>query len=884
MEHKIGNFRSPFKQRLVKRPAFVQDTSQLRNDNRLVIDPPRFIKLGIVLDPMTGQPMGDFFLPFDTREHEPAIIIIGGSGSGKSTALARIHSELSFQYGRSQTIFDFKNQYRLSYMPNDDPKHIEILKANGESPRGIGNVQCMTGDNNIRLRDGSFITIKYLYDNFNTITSPEVLSCNDVNYNIEFKHIKNIVKRRTLPNEKIYEIKTIGGHSLNVTGNHKVYTWNNGLKEKHASRLTTNDYLISSRHSKIDISNSLLQDSDVVVLSYLLGDGHFGKTKNMFQFINTNQEMLDDFENNIKKSKFTSYRRIQRKGTKYSYIIVNSGIGKGHNNNRENDINNQINKFKSIFNINPMTDLDSNNKYIPDIIFKTSLYQKSLFLNRLFSCDGTVSKTKSTIIIEYSSNSIDLCIGISQLLLDFGINSAISNINNGMTNSKKIGDYISYRLSITGASNLKLYLEKIGFIHKDKHDLLSNNITGIDWNIIPNIKLWLNRLYNQIISLSGAKYRDMKNKVRNKLRSLRILKDTEKSPTRHSLKEILNVLVSINPKIKESFDFKNLSYIINSDIIFYKIKKITNKIDDFVYDIEVNDNHNFFTGSSLSFLIHNCFLPVHIIDRWGEDFCRANYNYTSTWRMSINDCDAAGLLMLGQKDIEGRGYVNLLDAIMSVLRRRDGKLTIDNVKSELDAIKEEQPASRRSADSLLMMIDTLVKTRVLADDGNSILELMHAPKKPGKGGDFFIFNLSGAGPNDIQTKGMLVNLINGVCHTLKTHLDIQPVIGIEEASTFFGRSSSQYLKDSLSQLHYVVGRTEGIFRIYVYQKKEQIPEGLLDDKGVPIVIETLNNFTLGNGEQMYGAGLAKVYLRHMQFMPNDASIIRVLPPKCKIIS
>ncbi len=417
---KIGNFQAPFRQRLVKRPAFVQDNSQIRDNNRLVVDPPRFIKLGVELDPMTGNPIGDFFLPFDTREHEPAAIVIGGAGSGKSTCLARIHSELSFQYGRSQTIFDFKNQYRLSYLPNDDPKHIAILKENGESPKGIGSVQC--------------------------------------------------------------------------------------------------------------------------------------------------------------------------------------------------------------------------------------------------------------------------------------------------------------------------------------------------------------------------------------------------------------------------------------------------------------------------------FLPVHIIDRWGEDFCRANYNYTSTWRMSINDCDAAGLLMLGQKDIEGRGYVNLLDAIMSVLRRRDGKLTIDSVKNELEAIKDEQPASKRSADSLLMMIDTLVKTRVLADDGNSIMELMHAPRKPGKGGDFFIFNLSGAGPNDIQTKGMLVNLINGICHTLKTHLEVQPVIGIEEASTFFGRQSSEYLKAALSQLHYVVGRTEGIFRIYIYQKKEQIPEGLLDDKGVPIVIETLNNFTLGNGEQKFGSGLAKVYLRHMTFMPQDAKLVRILPPKCKIIS
>lgn len=416
----MGNVKSPFSGRLVKRPSFKQDMAGVRDDNRIIVDPPRFIKLGIALDPMTGVPIGPFYLPFDEREHEPAVLVIGGSGSGKSVCMGRIHSELAFQYSRSQTIFDFKNQYRLSHLPNDDPKHIEILKNNGESPKGI--------------------------------------------------------------------------------------------------------------------------------------------------------------------------------------------------------------------------------------------------------------------------------------------------------------------------------------------------------------------------------------------------------------------------------------------------RKVT------------------------------CFLPIHIIDRWGEDFCRANYNYSDTWRMSINDCDASGLLMLGQKETEGRSYVNLLDAIMAVIRRRDGKITIDSLLAELEATKDEQPGSKKSADAIGSMIDALVKTRVLADKGNDIMELMHPPRKPGLGGDFFVFNLSGAGPDDIQTKGMLVNLINGICHKLKTNLHVQPVIGIEEASTFFNKSSSPYLINALSQLHFVVGRTEGIFRIYVYQKKEQIPLGLLEDKGIPIVIETLNNFTLGNGQQLFGTGYAKVYMRNMGFMPSDASLIRVLPPKCKIIS
>lgn len=279
-----------------------------------------------------------------------------------------------------------------------------------------------------------------------------------------------------------------------------------------------------------------------------------------------------------------------------------------------------------------------------------------------------------------------------------------------------------------------------------------------------------------------------------------------------------------------------------------------------------------------------CFLPIHIIDRWGEDFCRANYGYSDTWKMRINDCDASGLLMLGQKETEGRGYVNILDAAMSVLRRRDGKITMDSLLQELEVTEEEAPGSKKSVAALTSMLYALEKTRVLADNGNDVLELMHKPRKPGVGGDFFVFNLSGAGPDDIQTKGMLVNLINGICHRLKTNLDIQPVLGIEEASTFFNRNSPTYLKDAFNQLHYVVGRTEGIFRIYVYQRKEQTPINLLEDKGLPILIETMNNFMLGNGEQIFKAGLAKVHIRNTTFMSSDVFLIQVLPPKCKVLS
>lgn len=75
---------SVFKKRLQPRPQF--DPSMFQPDpmqNEYEINPPRSIKLGLLLDDYTGEVIGDFQLPLPKESSEPAIAIVGGSGSGK---------------------------------------------------------------------------------------------------------------------------------------------------------------------------------------------------------------------------------------------------------------------------------------------------------------------------------------------------------------------------------------------------------------------------------------------------------------------------------------------------------------------------------------------------------------------------------------------------------------------------------------------------------------------------------------------------------------------------------------------------------------------------------------------------------------------------------
>lgn len=889
----MGKVKSPFSGRLVKRPSYKIDNSQIIENNKLVIDPPRSIKLGIQLDPNTGTEIGDFYLPFDGREHEPAALIWGGSGSGK----------------------------------------------------------CLHGDTKIRLKDGSFITLEKLHENFTKLNKPEVLSCNLDKFNTEFKEISNITRRKIESDENILKINTNGNHSLRVTKNHKVFVWNEGFIEKNASELKPGDYLISLNSNMIELNKDLVKDYEIIILAYLIGDGNFQKSGTGFRFTNSDDDMLSDFEKCINDYGFTSYKKVKYADKSSFDIVVNSGMGVGHNRYGIDENKNQIKKFYDIFNVNK--NLDSYTKYVPDIVMKTSLRQKGIFLNRLYSCDGFVgikNIDRRSGTIDYHSNSIELIKGIQQLLLDLGI---IGNVCERYSHAVVTGirgrPIKSYSIHISGVNNFNKFYETIGFIKKMKSDRLHCLLDISNGNsfgeLLPNMNKWILDLK---LSKKLQKYRrvgtkkDIQLKAENMMRVIKKYTTSKLTPTRFYIKKMLKLIERKYPDIVCTEPYKFLKFISESNLTYYEVNEITEtkEHDIFVYDVEVKDNHNLFVGDFAPFLVHNsvalarieseisfnysrsilifdfknqyrfaylpndnlkhveilrmhgetprginstkCFLPVHVVNKYGDEFCKLTYGYTDTWSLTLNDCDTAGLLMLGQKELEGMAYILFLESAITTIRKRDGIITIDSLIDELSALKEEEGTSKKSVDTIIGMVRALEKMGILSDKGNSILELMHPPRRPGLGGDVFIFNLAGAGPDDIQTRGILINLLNAICHTLKNKINVQPVIAIEEASSFFSKESSQNMRTALNQLHYVMGRSLGIFRLYIYQRKNQIPLDLFDDKGVSILIETMNNFQLGNGQQLSGAGIAKVTIRDVTFMPNDVFLVKILPPRCKV--
>lgn len=293
-------------------------------------------------------------------------------------------------------------------------------------------------------------------------------------------------------------------------------------------------------------------------------------------------------------------------------------------------------------------------------------------------------------------------------------------------------------------------------------------------------------------------------------------------------------------------------------------------------------------------------LPNHIVNRLGPDYCSLKYNYNKTYTIRTEDVDAGGLLLLGGKELQGKDYILLFDTLLATLKRdaRNGSVKYDiaTILDELAEIREHVDGTKRSVNVIEIMLHNLVKVGVIADDGNNIFEMLEKPKMDGKPGKLSIFNTGAAGPSDIQSNGIMANLINGMMLSLMTEWERmdgkevnawRPGFFVDEASTYFDRNSSSNIMSAFNNLQYVNGRTLGIFRGYVYQTKAQQPKDLTDSDTLPIYIKLQQSLPLYDSmgmqvDELNDKGLAIVSIKNVGFMKNQSFYVRILPPKCDI--
>ncbi len=425
--------------------------------------------------------------------------------------------------------------------------------------RGSG--KCLYGDSLVTLGNGVEMPIKELFNNNDDVIA--------LNHQLKLINSKKTAFYTRKVN-KLLHIKLRSGKEIKLTSEHPLLTvkgWLNAENLQIGSRIAT------PRVMNV-FGNEVVPEHEIKILAYLITEGH---TKKSLFFTNNDNIIVEELRNSLrlldksieltpllsKKGQYRVYSRSKR--VVLGYNIKRDNLGRFAQGSSIEHEKTKIRKFLEDYGI---YNLLSKEKFVPERLFKLTKNKLALFINRLFSCEGSIYKPQKSSPyweISYSSSSEKLARQTKSLLLRFGILAKLRTKK--IKFNKKL--FLPYELAIDGENVLK-FINEIGFFgEKERKQYIA-------------LKEMAQLRRNPNVDTFG--YKSPKS-----LRS-----SVNYSPSRQKLLQI--ALADNNYRIK---------LIAESDIFWDEIVSIETLLGDFeVFDITVPELHNFVANN---IIVHNSY-------------------------------------------------------------------------------------------------------------------------------------------------------------------------------------------------------------------------------------------------------------------------------------
>jgi uncharacterized protein len=485
------------------------------------------------------------------------------------------------RFGDKGLIFLGKNYVKMGqYTSLSNPIFMDVSRSHVilvSGKRGSG--KCLHGDTLITLANGSQIPIKYLENN-----GEKILSLNN-KLKIEEGEKQGFYEREV---EKLLRLRLRSGKEIKLTPEHPLFTikgWIPAQELRIGSRIAT--------PRQACFGNEEMPEHKIKLLAYLLAEGHLSNGFVLFsnfdeKIVKEFNEAIISFDDNleVKQHSKPGCFRVSQKIKRYTIKkSKRDALGRFTDNNivyEKSSINKWLRELRLYNRL-------SVEKFIPQEIMKLKKEQLVVFLNRLFSCDGSIYKHKTqngdAWQISYSSSSEKLIRQAQSILIRFGIISRLRYKK--VRCNEKLFD--TFELVIN-AENVVKFIEEIGFFGKKQdrefeakqHILSIKRNTNVD--TIPK-EIWETfkpRNWAEIGRAFNYKY----------AKAMR--ESIDYSPSRQKLLKIAEIEQN-NP----------LQLLAKSDIFWDEIVSIEILEGKFkVYDISVPENHNFVAND---IIVHNSY-------------------------------------------------------------------------------------------------------------------------------------------------------------------------------------------------------------------------------------------------------------------------------------
>jgi replicative DNA helicase len=376
----------------------------------------------------------------------------------------------------------------------------------------------------------------------------------------------------------VWEVVTALGNKLKATAVHPLLTMDGW---KRVEELKVHDRIAVPRTLPV-FGKSKLEDYKIATLAYLLGDG--GLTNSTPRFTNGNPRVREDFASWANQFEGVLVSNISSNGRTQSMSIT-----------KNSESRHKINSVTQWLQQLGLMGKGALEKYVPEEIFTLPREKIALFLNRLYACDGSiVIDRRQNVRLSYASSSYIMAEQVKHLLLRYGILASLRE----KSIKYKEGKRIAYKVEVFGAKEIVTFIKEIGIFGKEtrlqealKIVEAKNRVVNWTHDTLP-MSIW-KVIKDEMKDISWADlYKKMKKSPGYNIhvgkRQLR--RDT-----------VLEVAEAINSEY--------LRQLSQSDIFWDTIVSIESKGSEQVYDLTVDDLHNFVAGD---IFVHNTAFSLNI--------------------------------------------------------------------------------------------------------------------------------------------------------------------------------------------------------------------------------------------------------------------------------
>ncbi len=436
---------------------------------------------------------------------------------------------------------------------------------------------CLTGDTEILMSSGELLPIQEIVDND---LEGEVISFNQLTYDLNTNKIVSKSKRES---EKVYNLEFSSGEILKASEEHPFPVWDNGLIWKKAVDLKENEVIIdyrnypfSKKQNNEGIDKEITEDL-AELLGLIVSDGNLSKEKYRITFYSKSIELLQRFRDLVH-----SIFNIDAK----EYTDKRSNIKRLYFNDKE------IHQYLKSLGI-PNENKSKSRCVLKEIQNSSSDIIQS-FIAGVINGDGSISNRKSGGIVDIVIGNKETAEFYKKLFRKIGIIAKINKTIQLGGGVVKKGVYLTYKISITGVSNIrKLDSSRLISYKKDTYFKIINRQDKFDK--IYKIDKLIKSLSNQIPH--GHKHILYNNSIRK----------SQLSKVGISRRNLVNALEQLSQieGIQESSEYKNLQRIISKNLSFIILRKKKKIQSQTVYNIQIANDETYFANF---ILVHNCMI------------------------------------------------------------------------------------------------------------------------------------------------------------------------------------------------------------------------------------------------------------------------------------